>query len=150
MNFVKFVFDPDAWSEVYAAIRKNKLRTILTMIGVAWGMFLFVLLLGVTRGLQNGFDRNLADAATNSLFVWGETTSMPYQGFQKGRTIELKMSDVRQIKARFPQIELLAPRNSKPNSIPGTLIPLLFLTIPSFAHTQTMSVPSTWSTNNST
>jgi len=43
MNFIKFVFDPDAWSEVYAAIRKNKLRTILTMIGVAWGMFLFVL-----------------------------------------------------------------------------------------------------------
>lgn len=117
MNFIKFVFDPDAWSEVYAAIRKNKLRTILTMIGVAWGMFLFVLLLGVTRGLQNGFDRNLADAATNSLFVWGGTTSMPYQGFQKGRTIELKMSDVRQIQARFPQISLLAPRNSKSNSI---------------------------------
>ena len=117
MNLVKFVLDPDAWSEVYAAIRKNKLRTVLTMIGVAWGMFLFVLLLGVTRGLQNGFDRNLANAATNSLFVWGGITSMPHEGFQKGRTIELKMSDVRQIKARFPQIELLAPRNSKPNSI---------------------------------
>lgn len=117
MNFVKFIFDPDAWSEVYAAIRKNKLRTILTMIGVAWGMFLFVLLLGVTRGLQNGFDRNLADAATNSLFVWGGKTSMPYQGFQKGRTIELKMSDVRKIQAKFPQISLLAPRNSKPSSV---------------------------------
>ncbi|MBO6213823.1 putative ABC transport system permease protein [Algoriella xinjiangensis] len=117
MNLVKFIFDPDAWSEVYSAIRKNKLRTVLTMIGVAWGMFLFVLLLGVTRGLQNGFDRNLADAATNSLFVWGGTTSVPYEGFQKGRTIELKMSDVRQIKARFPQISLMAPRNSKPNSI---------------------------------
>ena len=61
---LKLLFDIDAWSEVYAAIRKNKLRTILTMIGVAWGMFLFVLLLGVTRGMQNGFDRNLADAAT--------------------------------------------------------------------------------------
>ncbi|GGF11244.1 putative ABC transport system permease protein [Chishuiella changwenlii] len=117
MNFIKFVFDPDAWSEVYAAIRKNKLRTILTMIGVAWGMFLFVLLLGVTRGLQNGFDRNLADAATNSLFVWGGTTSMPYEGFQKGRKIELKMSDVRKIQAHFPQISLLAPRNSKPSSV---------------------------------
>lgn len=95
MNFIKFIFDVDAWSEVYAAIRKNKLRTILTMIGVAWGMFLFVLLLGVTKGLQNGFDRNLANSATNSLFVWGGKTSIPYQGFQKGRTIELKMSDVK-------------------------------------------------------
>ncbi len=116
MNF-KLLFDIDAWSEVYAAIRKNKLRTILTMIGVAWGMFLFVLLLGVTRGMQNGFDRNLADAATNSLFVWGGTTSMPYQGFQKGRKIELKMSDVERIKADFPQISLIAPRNMMPNTV---------------------------------
>lgn len=116
MNW-KLLFDIDAWSEVYAAIRKNKLRTILTMIGVAWGMFLFVLLLGVTRGMQNGFDRNLADAATNSLFVWGGTTSMPYQGFQKGRLIELKMSDVKRIEAQFPQISLIAPRNNMPNSV---------------------------------
>jgi len=116
MNW-KLLFDIDAWSEVYAAIRKNKLRTILTMIGVAWGMFLFVLLLGLTRGMQNGFDRNLADAATNSLFVWGGTTSMPYNGFQKGRTIELKMSDVKQIQAKFPQISLIAPRNMMPNSV---------------------------------
>lgn len=114
---LKILFDIDAWSEVYSAIRKNKLRTILTMIGVAWGMFLFVLLLGVTRGMQNGFDRNLADAATNSLFLWGGTTSMPYQGYQKGRTIELKMSDVRQIQAQFPQISLIAPRNMMPNTI---------------------------------
>lgn len=116
MNW-KLLFDIDAWTEVYAAIRKNKLRTILTMIGVAWGMFLFVLLLGLTRGMQNGFDRNLADAATNSLFVWGGTTSMPYKGFQKGRLIELKMSDVKQIEAQFPQISLIAPRNMMPNSV---------------------------------
>lgn len=116
MNW-KLLFDIDAWSEVYAAIRKNKLRTILTMIGVAWGMFLFVLLLGVTRGMQNGFDRNLADAATNSLFVWGGTTSMPHQGFQKGRLIELKMSDVKRIENQFPQISLIAPRNNMPNSV---------------------------------
>ena len=114
---IRLLFDIDAWSEVYAAIKKNKLRTILTMIGVAWGMFLFVLLLGLTRGMQNGFDRNLADAATNSLFVWGGTTSMPYNGFQKGRTIELKMSDVKQITSKFPQISLIAPRNMNPNSV---------------------------------
>ena len=114
---LKLLLDIDAWSEVYAAIRKNKLRTILTMIGVAWGMFLFVLLLGVTRGMQNGFDRNLADAATNSLFVWGGTTSMPYQGFQKGRKIELRMGDVTQIQNKFPQIALIAPRNMMPNSV---------------------------------
>lgn len=114
---IKQLVDADAWGEVYSSLRKNKLRTILTMIGVGWGMFLFVTLLGLTRGMQNGFDRNLADAATNSLFVWGEQTTIPYKGFQKGRTIELKMSDVKQIKAKFPQITLIAPRNFQSEAI---------------------------------
>ncbi len=114
---IKQLFDADAWSEVYASLRKNKLRTILTMIGVGWGMFLFVTLLGMTRGMQNGFDRSLANSATNSLFVWGEQTTIPYKGFQKGRAIELKMSDVRQVQANFPQITLVAPRNFQDQAV---------------------------------
>ncbi|MFV0305919.1 MAG: ABC transporter permease [Moheibacter sp.] len=105
------IFDIDAWAEVYAAIRKNKLRTILTMIGVAWGMFLFVALLGSSRGVQNGFDKIFANAATNSLFVWMQQTAIPYEGFQRGRQLELKMEDIEAIKGNFPQIEIIAPRS---------------------------------------
>ncbi len=111
------IFDRDAWSEVYAAIRKNKLRTLLTMIGVAWGMFLFVALLGASRGVQNGFDKIFADAATNSLFVWMQQTSIPFEGYQRGRVLELKMDDIEAIKANFPQIKMIAPRNQQPNQI---------------------------------
>lgn len=109
------LFDRDAWSEVYAAIRKNKLRTLLTMIGVAWGMFLFVALLGASRGVQNGFDKIFANAATNSLFVWMQQTSIPFEGYQRGRVLELKMDDIEAIKANFPQIKMIAPRNQEPN-----------------------------------
>ncbi len=108
------IFDRDAWSEVYAAIRKNKLRTMLTMIGVAWGMFLFVALLGASRGVQNGFDKIFANAATNSLFVWMEQTSIPFEGYQRGRTLELKTEDVEAIKGKFPQIQMIAPRSQQP------------------------------------
>ena len=108
------IFDRDAWSEVYAAIRKNKLRTMLTMIGVAWGMFLFVALLGASRGVQNGFDKIFANAATNSLFVWMEQTAIPFEGYQRGRTLELKMEDIEAIKGKFPQIQMIAPRSQQP------------------------------------
>lgn len=108
------IFDRDAWSEVYAAIRKNKMRTILTMIGVAWGMFLFVALLGASRGIQNGFDKIFANAATNSLFVWMEQTAIPFEGYQRGRTLELKMEDIDAIKGKFPQIKMIAPRSQQP------------------------------------
>lgn len=111
------LFDRDAWAEVYSAIRKNKLRTMLTMIGVAWGMFLFVSLLGATKGMQNGFDKIFANAATNSLFVFMQETTIPYEGYQRGRKLELKMEDVEAIKNNFPQIQKIAPRSSEGQTI---------------------------------
>lgn len=111
------IFDRDAWSEVYAAIRKNKLRTMLTMIGVAWGMFLFVALLGSSRGVQNGFDKIFANAATNSLFVWMQQTAIPFEGYQRGRVLELKIEDIEAIKGKFPQIKMIAPRSQEPNQL---------------------------------
>src|SRR5690606_7077997 len=109
------IFNRDAWAEVYAAIRKNKMRTALTMIGVAWGMFLFVALLGASRGVQNGFDKIFADAATNSLFVWMQQTAIPFEGYQRGRTLELKMDDIEAIREKFPQIRMIAPRSAEGN-----------------------------------
>lgn len=107
------ILDRDAWAEVYAAIRKNKMRTMLTMIGVAWGMFLFVALLGASRGVQNGFDKIFANAATNSLFVWMQQTAIPFEGYQRGRTLELKMEDIEAIQGKFPQIKMIAPRSQE-------------------------------------
>jgi len=108
------ILDRDAWAEVYAAIRKNKLRTLLTMIGVAWGMFLFVALLGASRGVQNGFDKIFANAATNSLFVWMGETAIPFEGYQRGRVLDLKIEDVEAIKGQFNQIKMIAPRSQQP------------------------------------
>src|SRR5690625_6942150 len=87
------------------------MRTALTMIGVAWGMFLFVALLGASRGVQNGFDKIFANSATNSLFVWMQQTAIPFEGYQRGRTLELKVDDIEAIKAEFPQIQMIAPRS---------------------------------------
>ncbi len=107
------LFDQDTWDEVYAAISKNKFRTFLTMIGVGWGMFLFVTLLGLARGMQNGFDSNLKGAATNSMFVWTQQTSIPYNGFQRGRTLELRMGDMEALKKEVSQIKIISPRSAK-------------------------------------
>lgn len=107
------IFKKDTWLEIYHALDKNKARTLITMIGVAWGMLLFVFLLGLVNGMRNGFDRDLKGTSTNSLFVWTQQTSIPYAGFGRGRTFEMKISDIDAIEKAFPEVQLIVPRNRK-------------------------------------
>jgi len=108
---MKFVFERDTWQEIYGTIRKNKLRTVITVIGVTWGVFLFVFLLGMAKGLDNSFRSQFSDFATNTMFVWGQQTSMPNGGFKRGRGIQLTLDDVDILKTQVADIEYIAPRN---------------------------------------
>lgn len=108
---MKFLFDSDIWQEIYGGIRKNKLRTGITIVGVLWGIFLLVTLLGAARGLENNFKNIFGDFATNSLFVWAQRTELPFKGFQKGRRARLTTEDVNILKREYPQIKFLAPRS---------------------------------------
>lgn len=107
---IKFVFDSDTWQEIFGSIRKNKLRTVITIIGVMWGIFLLVVLLGAARGMENNFHRIFKNFATNSVFVWAQQTGMPFKGFQEGRSITLKMSDVDAVKREIKGLKFVVPR----------------------------------------
>jgi putative ABC transport system permease protein len=109
---IKFLFDRDTWQEVYDSLTKNKLRSILTMVGVWWGILLLIGLLGAARGIENSFNRLFGDFATNSIFVIGGTTSMPFKGFQEGKRVRLTLSDTKKITENVEGIEFVVPRNS--------------------------------------
>jgi putative ABC transport system permease protein len=113
MNSLKVIFDRDTWQEIFGSISKNKTRTIITVIGVLWGIFIYIALSGAAKGLDNGFERQFENIAMNSMFVWAQSTSIPYDGFKIGRSIELKLSDIDYIKQRIPEVEFIAPRNAR-------------------------------------
>ena len=108
---MKFLFERDTWQEVYESLSKNKLRTILTMVGVWWGILLLIGLLGAARGLENSFNRLFGDFATNSVFVWGQSTSKPFKGFQEGRQVQLSLTDAKKVEENVEGIEFVVPRN---------------------------------------
>ncbi|AMC09958.1 multidrug ABC transporter ATP-binding protein [Lutibacter profundi] len=108
---MKFLFDIDTWQEIFSSIRKNKTRTGITIIGVMWGIFLLVVLLGAAKGIENKFNSIFGDFATNSVFIWGKQTSKPFKGFQEGKPITLKLGDVEKIKNEIKGIDLIAPRS---------------------------------------
>ncbi|WP_055435908.1 ABC transporter permease [Lacinutrix algicola] len=108
---MKFLFERDTWQEVYDSLTKNKLRTALTMVGVWWGILLLIGLLGSARGIENSFNRLFGSFATNSVFVWAQSTSKPFKGFQEGRQVQLKISDAKKIEENVEGIEFVVPRN---------------------------------------
>ena len=115
---MKFLFDSDTWQEIYDSIRKNKVRTSITIIGVLWGIFLLVVLLGAARGMENGFNKLFGNFATNSVFVWTQSTDTPFKGFQEGRRFSLTMNDIEVLKSEYTEeIKLLAPRNQTNNLV---------------------------------
>jgi len=113
MNSSKVLFDRDTWQEIFGSISKNKTRTVITVIGVLWGIFIYIALSGAAKGLDNGFERQFENIAMNSMFVWAQRTSIPYDGFKIGRRIELKLSDIDYIKQRIPEVQFMAPRNAR-------------------------------------
>ena len=75
------MFDKDRWQEIFEALGKNKVRTALTGFGVGWGMTMLILMMGAGKGLENGVTAGFGAWATNSMFLWTQSTSMPYKGF---------------------------------------------------------------------
>ncbi|HEX7838023.1 MAG TPA: ABC transporter permease [Kofleriaceae bacterium] len=103
------MFDLDTWQEVWATLRSNPLRTFLTALGVFWGIFMLMAMLGFGSGMQEGTRRQMKGLATNVLWVWGQTTTIAYDGLPVGRQVKFDLSDIENLR-RLQGIEWLAPR----------------------------------------
>lgn len=103
------MIDFDRWMEVWAVLSRNKLRTMLTALGVFWGIFLLVVAVAFARGLETGTKEKMSGFATNSVYVWGGRTTMPYKGMQPGRWIRFENADIDAVK-RVEGVDLACPR----------------------------------------
>src|SRR3954465_6063472 len=99
------MFDLDKWQEILGTIKKNKLRTILTAFSVAWGIFILIVLLAAGEGLRNGTQAQFGRDAANSIWIEGEETTMPYEGYKPGRKIQLRNSDLFYVKRELEGVD---------------------------------------------
>jgi putative ABC transport system permease protein len=94
----------DIFIEIWSSVKRNKLRTALTGFSVAWGIFMIILLLGAGNGLINGLTHNTDNFLSNSMEVYGGTTSKAYHGMREGRSITLDDSDLRTTRHQYGDI----------------------------------------------
>ena len=84
------MFDLERWQEIFETLRKNKLRTFLTGLSVASGIFILVILLGFSKGLENGVKSQFERDASNLITVWTGVTTKGYKGLNPGRYVQMK------------------------------------------------------------
>lgn len=106
------LFDIDNWEEIIITLTRNKSRSLLTAFGIFWGIFMLVTLMGGSQGLKDLMSMNFTGFATNSCFVISNQTSKPYKGLQRGRSWNLRQSDIEFIKHLVPEIDVVTSSNA--------------------------------------
>jgi len=104
------LFNKDIWQEIAYTIGQNRIRSMLTIFGVFWGIFMLVILVGTGKGLQNGAYSSFSSYAANTFFLWARTTTKPYKGFDIGRTYHFNNEDTRILRQTVPELQVVAPR----------------------------------------
>jgi len=108
------ILNKDLWKEIIESIRSNGFRTIITAFGVFWGIFILVLLLAASKGLENGVKRGFDGIATNTMFIWAQGISKSYNGLPKGRRYEFKTTDAEALRQNIKGLKTVSPRNDYP------------------------------------
>ena len=100
----------DTLQEVWTTLSAHPLRTVLTSLSVAWGIFMLVILLAAGDGLRNGVTHEFRDDAVNSLWVYGGTTQKPFDGLPVNRKIVLNNDDYDLLAKEIEGIEHITSR----------------------------------------
>ncbi len=103
------------FSHLLRDIRSQKLRTVLTIFGIVWGTISIVLLLGFGTGLGRQMVKNMHGLGEGIIILWPARTSIPYQGFNKGRALRFMEEDASLLSREIPQIQSISAEYSRWN-----------------------------------
>jgi putative ABC transport system permease protein len=99
----------EALAQSLANLRANRLRSVLTMFGIAWGMISVILLAAMGEGFRRGNQQVLEELGKNIAIVWGGRTSRQVGGERAGRRIILTVADARAIAEQASLVEVVSP-----------------------------------------
>ncbi|HEY0797482.1 MAG TPA: ABC transporter permease [Acidisarcina sp.] len=99
----------DLLTQAYEAMIYNRRRTMITMVGMAWGIATVVLLLAYGAGFGRAIEAIFANWGTQMIGVWPGTTSEQAGGAKAGVKVQLTQDDVDRLMATVPGITYVSP-----------------------------------------
>jgi len=107
----------DLWLEIFETIKRKPSRAILTCIGVAWGVFILILLVGIGSGFEKGVFKLFKGYSQSATYVYSAETSLGYKGSPIGKRILFVEDDLRMLKTGISGISLISPEVSHWNTV---------------------------------
>ncbi len=107
----------DLFSQAYEALRHNRRRSVLTVLGMAWGIATVVLLLAYGSGFERGLWAAFRSFGTNLVFIFPGRTSVQAGGTKAGSQIRLTVNDIDYIRAEVPLLKRLSPEVFKQSNV---------------------------------
>ena len=95
-------------SQGWHALNRNRTRSLLTMLGIVWGLASVVLLLAYGQGLGNSVLHAFLNMGNNVIVVWPGQTSMQAGGQRAGKKVEYEYADVEAIREEVPLVRAVS------------------------------------------
>src|ERR1035437_6017495 len=99
----------DLISDVFRTLWAHKMRTALTMFGIAWGVVSIVLMVAAGEGLRVGQKKQTDNLGKDILIVFSGRTSMQAGGARAGRRIRWEDQDIAEVRAESPNCKYVLP-----------------------------------------
>ena len=94
----------DIFGQVFSAIWANKLRSFLTMFGIAWGVGSLLLLVGLGEGFRSGQRRQMASLGNDVIFMSGGNIPAVPSQHTGMRPYQLTLRDAVSMRTESPNI----------------------------------------------
>ena len=89
--------------QILQDVRHQKVRTLLTLLGITWGTVSVALLMAFGEGLQERVAKDQHGLGENIVIAWPARTALPFQGLGKGRRIRVSEDDIQALRREVPE-----------------------------------------------
>jgi putative ABC transport system permease protein len=107
----------DFWYEIYESAKRKPLRIILTGIGITWGIFILILLVGIGAGLEKGVFNLFKGFSKSTTYVYASKTSVSYKNTPVGKKIFFTENDLQLLKRNIPEMDRISPEAGRFRSV---------------------------------